>query len=308
MDQDYLSDDPVDIPMIGFGTWVDYQSGESPEIIGNLVTKAINIGYRHFDTANSYFTEPYVIASLLNSGLRRDEYFLTSKLIPSSKSVNEELIEREIQGLNDNLSEIRYFDLLLIHHPPQTSNRNIFKRDLLRQWQRMTKYLQHGVTRTIGVSNFYRNQLDILLEICQEYNLPRPVVNQLEIHPGNFELDYTKYCQEKEITVFAHTPLGGLKSLEVLTNPVLIRISERISEDEQQKVTPAQIILAYNLRRNVGVLPRSSNQQRMKENLESVNLVNKLTDDDIQTLDELDFQLEPMIESSYIDWSYNSQL
>lgn len=281
----------MEIPLVAYGTWVA-NVAEIPDIVPQVKT-AIQLGYPHIDTAKNYGTEPYVIQAIVESGIPRDSIFLTSKLIlPIAPSI-----------LQTNIGTLQYYDLLLLHAPPfHTGSRAQFKEKILSIWIDMNSYLHTGITKAIGVSNFYQNHLDILLEVCAENSLIHPVVNQIEMHPGNLELQYVPYMQSRRIAPFAHTPLGGLASQYVLNNEVLIEIGTRLG------ASVAQVILAYLLRRRIGVITASKNPIHMADSLQSPRFSNQLTETDIMAIDATDAGVGPFIELAQIAWEDNMTL
>lgn len=280
-----------DIPLIAYGTWVE-NFKDAPSIV-NRVKKAIELGYTHIDTAQNYGTEPFVIQAINESGISRNSIYFTSKVGSIVDS----------NTLRLKLGHMQYYDLLLLHYPPlNTHSREEFKRAILPIWIGMEDYIRSGVTKSIGVSNFYQNHLDLLLEVCDEYNLTFPLVNQIEIHPGNLELEYVPYMQSKGIIPFAHTPLGGLGSQYLLNNEILMEIGTRIG------ATPAQVVLAYLLKRKIGVVTASKNPIHMNESIHSAEFISSLTPDDIEAINNTDMGLGPIIEGSQYSWDNNSQL
>lgn len=263
------------IPLIAYGTYID-----NPMEIANIygrIEKAINIGYNHIDTAYNYNTEGFVIDAVSN--ISRDSIFITSKI--------QNLISSD--AIKKNLRTLEYYDLLLLHYPPLNErNRGNFKNKLRSMWKTMNKYIEDGVTRYIGISNFYKNHLDILLEICVEENLIAPLINQIEIHPGNVELEYVSYMKDRDIIPFAHTPLGGMASVSLLSNEKLIDIGRRI------RATPAQVILAYLLRRGIGVVTTSKDEKHMEESLHAGEYISLLNNDDINIINDTEIGLGPM--------------
>lgn len=274
----------VTIPMIAYGTWVENYS-DAPSML-NRVEQAINLGYTHIDTAKNYGTEQYVIQAIKD--FPRSGIYLTSKV-------------RSIIELN--VDDIQYYDLLLLHYPPlNTHSRDEFKYKVLELWIGMNSYMNMGITKAIGVSNFYQNHLDLLLEVCQEYNLRSPSINQIEIHPGNLELEYVPYMQEKGIIPFAHTPLGGLGSQYVLNNDILIDIGKRIN------ATAAQVVIAYLIKRGIGVVTSSKDINRMKESIQAVNFLSYLTDQDMNNINATDMGMGPLIHGAQYAYTDNHNL
>lgn len=280
-----------DIPLIAYGTWVDDFTDTSTML--TRVKQALELGYTHIDTAKNYGTEPYVIQAINESNIPRYTIFVTSKI----RSI------MDIGTLSMSLGPLQYYDLLLLHYPPlRTDSRSLFKQRILPLWIGMEQYLRAGITKAIGVSNFYQNHLDLLLEVCNENGLTFPMVNQIEIHIGNLELDYVPYMQDRGIIPFAHTPLGGLGAQYILNNEILTKIGERIG------ATPAQVVLAYLLKRKIGIVTSSKNPIHMHESIHVAKFIPSLTTEDMNDINSTDMGMGPIIEGSQYSWDDNSRL
>lgn len=279
----------MNVPLIAYGTWVDDR--KDIVLMKDRVKIAIGLGYNHIDTAYNYGTEKSCIQAINELKIPRDKIFFTSKILTLINA----------KTLRTALGSLQYYDLLLLHYPPlDTGSREKFKSAVLPIWKGMQSYINDGITKAIGVSNFYHNHLELLLEVCDENNLIPPVVNQIEIHPGNLELEYVPYMQKRGIIPFAHTPLGGLGSKYILNNEIFQIIGERIG------ATPAQVVLSYLLKRNIGVVTSSKNTQHMIESIHAAAFI--LTPDDMIAIDSTDMGLGPMIEYSNVSWSDNFTL
>ena len=246
---------------MGFGTWIDFYSGQSPELMRSASLQAVRTGYRHFDLAFTYQTEAVVLESVLGS-VPRSQVYLTQKgyTVPA------------------RLSTPEYWDLFLLHGPP----RNDFRRELTVQWRRANDLLRSQKVLRIGVSNFYRRQLEILLQICDEEGLMRPTVNQIELHPFNQEWSLVDYCNSEGIQVTAHSPLGGQASQFILQNDTIQQLAEHIGS------TPAQAVLAATMARGIPVIPRSLRPERIVENYSSQDFIAEITPEDLMALRQLD--------------------
>ena len=278
----------MDMPLLAYGTWVE--SKDTASLITDRVRTAIQMGYTHIDTAQNYGTEWYAIQGIQQSGISRSQIFFTSKLT--------ELMDPKQLSLR--LGPLQYYDLLLLHFPPMNArSREEFKKKLLPIWIGMNTYLNFGIAKAIGVSNFYQNHLDILLNICNDTGLTPPLVNQIEIHIGNLELTYVPYMQSKGIIPFAHTPLGGLGSHYLLQNEILLSISQRLS------ASPAQVILAYLLQRGIGVVTTSSNPTHIKDILSAPELIPNFSIQDMQAIDSTESNLGPIVDGSIAAFEHN---
>lgn len=274
----------MDLPLIGFGTWIDLEGGERVQLIQPAAREALRVGYRHFDLALGYGTEPYVLSAIKESKVPRDQIFLTNKFhsMPSVESVQ---------------APDGYYDLVLLHSPPL----NNFDEEVLDQWRRANRLLESGLVLRIGVSNFYEHQLERLLRLCDQENLTPPFANELEIHPYNQEYPLVDFCQAHGVRVIAHSPLGGLGSHLILQNPLIQQIAQELGS------TPAQAVLALTMSRGVAVVPRSLSPQRIQENFNSVQFVPKVTEALREALRSIDVNF-PMVETSIASKEADRQL
>lgn len=261
------------LPTIGLGTWIDPESKVPPSTLFDVTVTAIKVGYRTFDCADNYGTEPYVVSAILQAGLPREDFYIISKSHrPSSPEDLQELLQGE--GLES-------YDLFLLHSPPLVRPSQ-FRSVLLRYWTLLNAYVKRGLVAHIGVSNFYIHQMNMLLELCSQNDLLFPSVNQIELHPLMQNKGLIPWCQQNGISVMAHTPLGGLASPIILSNPVIIEIADELG------FTPAQIVLGWELKLGASVLPRSFTEDRMKSNLDSYEVVPYLTPTHMDMIASLD--------------------
>jgi diketogulonate reductase-like aldo/keto reductase len=277
----------LSIPLIGLGTWMSTD-----------IEQAIEIGYRHIDTAASYDTEIPVQQAVLDSSLPRDAFFVVTKYGSGRIPTPSEMYRYHLNGHKQGFT---YFDLILLHHPPLTDDPVLFEKELLRDLKALYTLQRAGYTRNIGVSNFYSKQLGFLIELCHVNNLPLPVVNQLEIHLINQERELVDACQQLGIQVVAHTPLGGLAANQLLEIDILRHIGDRIG------ATPAQVQLAFIMKRSIPVLPRSSNALHLRENYNAVKYIDLLTQDDVALLESID-QQQPLLELSIACYNLDTRL
>ncbi len=235
----------VKIPCTGFGTYKAAE-GKTTEVIRT----AIDAGYRYFDTASFYGTEPYLGEAVRESGIRREEFFITSKVWKDDMGY--EQTKRAFQASLDRLGT-DYLDLYLIHWPLPTPEYREWKELDLDTWRALEELYKAGRVRAIGLSNFLPHHIENLLNNCEI----RPAVDQIEFHPGYSQEAAVNYCQEKGILVQAWSPLGRMR---VLKEPLILEMAERYG------VSPAQICLKFALQRNVIPLPKASAMERMKQN------------------------------------------
>ncbi|MDQ8203765.1 aldo/keto reductase [Pelagicoccus sp. SDUM812003] len=237
----YVFPDGGRMPMIGLGTY-----GLRGEDGARCVLEALDMGYRHLDTAATYENEREVGRGMALSQVSREEIFLTTKVD------REDLCyDRFIASCESSLERLNtdYVDLLLVHWP----NREVPIEETLRAAQRL---VEQGKARRFGVSNFIRPYLE---EAVGADRLPI-ATNQVEYHPYLNQKGLLRYCLEKRILLTAYSPLGHGKG-HVLNDPVLQEISQRIGR------TVAQVALRWLLQKGIAVIPKSASRSRMAENL-----------------------------------------
>ena len=231
------------IPQLGFGV---YQI--KPRDTAEAVGKALEIGYRHIDTAEMYGNEKEVGEAVRASGLDRGDVFVTSKL---NNSFHEPQDARE--AFDATLSELGfdYVDLFLIHWPLPT----LYDGDFVSTWKTLEEFHRDGRARSIGVSNF---QIEHLERLAAETDTV-PAVNQIEVHPYFTNDAVRGYGQEHGIATEAWSPIaqGG-----VLDDPTITQIADKVSK------SPAQVVLRWHVQRGDIVFPKSVTPSRMKENFE----------------------------------------
>lgn len=250
--------DGVSIPQLGFGV---YQV--PPETTEAAVTMALEVGYRHIDTAQMYGNEQGVGDALKASGLSRDELFVTSKLNNGFHRRDDALREAEksVERLGGPM------DLFLIHWPLPTIDV-----DYLETWKAMIEIRDAGLTRAIGVSNF---QVPHLERIIAETGV-KPAVNQIEVHPYLTNDTVRGYNAEQGIATEAWSPIA---QGAVLDDPAIAAIAERLGK------TTAQVTLRWHIQRNDIVFPKSVTRSRVEENFQLFDF--ELTDADIQAITAL---------------------
>lgn len=237
----------VKVPMVGFGTW----KPEGREDV-NANEMALEAGYRYFDTASYYGTEASIGQAIKNSGIPREELFLTSKVAKSEMGY-----EGTKKAFAQSLERLQtdYLDLYLIHWPKDQADNPDWKQLDLDTWKVMEELYEEGKIKAIGVSNFLPHHIENILNNCKI----KPMVNQIEFHPGYTQEATVSYCQERGILVQAWSPMGRMR---VLQEPLVVELAQKY------QVSPAKICLRYALQRGITILPKSSSLERMKQNLD----------------------------------------
>lgn len=236
----------IEIPMLGYGT---YKTADDEEGL-QMIKDAIKAGYRHIDTAQGYKNEHLVGQAIRESGIPRNQFFVTTKVWNDNQGYDKtkESIEESLNKLN-----IDYIDLLLIHWPIPQGKNDEWKKLNQETWKAMEEYYDAGLIKAIGVSNFLEHHLNNLLESARIM----PMVNQLEIHPYYQQQSTVKFCQDKGIIVESWGPLMRGKAFK---DPKLIELAQR------NNISVAQLCIRYCLDRNIVTLQKSSKFERMIDN------------------------------------------
>jgi diketogulonate reductase-like aldo/keto reductase len=247
----------VEIPYLGLGV---YQSPPG-EITLRAVKYALKIGYRQIDTAELYGNEKDVGRALRESGIRREDVFITTKVWNSHQGYDSTLYACE--GSLGRLG-LSYVDLYLIHWPVQGLGDET--------WRAMIKLLHQGKARAIGVSNYSIRELKELLEKSDIV----PAVNQVEFHPFLYQEDLLRFCKNNNIQLEAYSPLTRGKRLN---HPKILELAKKYNK------TPAQVLIRWSLQHNVIVIPKSIHEARIKENSQVFDF--QLEPKDMKLLDSL---------------------
>lgn len=243
------------MPVIGFGTW--RLSGQKAE---TAVAAALAAGYRHIDTATMYGNEAEIGSALGDSGLARDEVFLTTKIRPSD-------IGREPSVLRKSLRALRtdYVDLWLVHWPPNRAQQR------MQLWNELRRLRDEGLVRAIGVSNYDLAQIDDLISATGE----GPAVNQVRWSPSRHDPAVLAGHQERGVVLEGYSPLKDSK----LSDPVIAGIAA------DHGVTAAQVVLRWHLEHGIPVIPKSQHPERIAANLDLLGF--SLTQDEVARIDAL---------------------
>lgn len=247
LEKTYTLSNGVKIPQIGFGTW---QIKEGDEAYDSVLL-ALKNGYRHIDTAAAYGNEVSVGKAVKDSGISREEIFITSKLRSAIRDYDDAV--REIKESLERL-DTPYIDLYLIHHPTPWTQKHIdFSKENVEIWRAITESYERGELRSIGISNFNIAQTKNLIDNSHIV----PMVNQIPYFIGLDQKEIIDYCNLNNIFIEAYSPLGiGF----LLDNEDIKTIADKYNK------TVAQVCIKYLLQKNTAPLPKSTHEHRMIEN------------------------------------------
>jgi diketogulonate reductase-like aldo/keto reductase len=242
------------IPLLGLGVW---QVPNGPTTV-NAVRWALELGYRHIDTAQAYGNEESVGQALKQSGVAREDIFITTKFYPGS--------EDPVAEAEDSLRRlgVDYVDLYIIHWP---------QRGPTWAWPGMERAKALGYARSIGVSNFDVRELEQVMAVAAD----PPVVDQVQFSPFEYRRKLLEAAEKRSVAVEAYSPLGTGRHL---ADPKVKRIAARVGR------TPAQVLIRWCLQRDLIVIPKSTHRDRIAENAGVFDFT--LSDDVIAELDALD--------------------
>lgn len=248
----------VRMPQLGYGVYqVTQQECE------RCVLDALKVGYRSIDTAQSYFNEEQVGAAIEKSGVDRKEIFLTTKVW-----VEHYGYEQAKASVLESMRKLRtdYLDLCLLHQPFA---------DYYGAWRALEELYEEGRIRAIGVSNFYP---DRLVDLCSFARI-RPMVNQVETHPLDQQIEAKQWMERYGVQIEAWAPFGEGRG-GLFANPVLAQIGAKHGK------STAQIMLRWHMQRGVVAIPKSTHIERMEENLNVFDFV--LSEEEMQAIAALD--------------------
>lgn len=242
----YVIDNGIKIPCVGFGTW---QTPDGETTIQSVLT-AIEAGYRHIDTAAIYGNEKGVGDAIKKSGINREELFVTSKLWNSERGY-----EKTLAAFEETMEKLQldFLDLYLIHWPAVKGDPAQWQQTNSDTWRAFEHLYQTKRIRAIGVSNFLTHHLEALIKNAKI----KPMVDQIEFHPGHMQQATLDYCHANSIIVEAWSPLGTGK---MLSNPTLMKIAEKYGK------SVAQLCVRWCLQNNTLPLPKSVTPSRIWEN------------------------------------------
>src|SRR5690625_2245490 len=255
------------IPQLGYGVFkVD------PDIAADVTGQALTAGYRHIDTAKLYANEEGVGRAVRESGLPREEVFVTTKLWNDDHRFEDAIAacEASLERLG-----LDYLDLYLIHWAVPEQGLYV------EAWKALIELRSRGLVRSIGVSNFPLAELQEIIAATGEV----PVIHQIELHPYFQQRELREAHAGHGILTQSWGPLGQGKS-DLLENPVITGIASAHTTETGRTVTPAQVVLAWHLAHGIVTIPKSVTPSRIVENLEAVDVT--LTAEEVAAIDTLD--------------------
>ena len=266
--ESFTMENGVVIPKLALGTWF-IDDDKAAEAVRN----AIEIGYRHIDTAQAYGNERGVGEGVRTCGIAREEIFVTSKVAAEHKDY-----KTASAGIDETLRKmgLDYLDMMIIHSPQpwrevnQSDNRYV--EGNREAWRALTDAYKVGKLRAIGISNFLQGDIESLCEVAEV----KPMVNQILAHISNTPLDLIEYCQKKGILVEAYSPVAHG---EALKNPAIKAMADKYD------VSIPQLCIKYDLQLDMIVLPKTANPDHMRSNAE-LDFV--ISDEDMELLKNIE--------------------
>lgn len=242
------------MPLVGFGTW----SLRGAAAV-KAVRTALDVGYRLLDTATMYRNEAEVGRAIRDSGIPRDELFVTTKLQPGDAGKEREIIQASLSALG-----LQHVDLWLVHWPPSD-------RVLVRTWERFLAIRNEGLATAVGVSNYSIGQIDRLIDATGV----APAVNQVPWAPTLFDARFMRASRDRGVVVEGYSPFKNTN----LDDPTLVAIARR------HGVTTAQVVIRWHVQHEVVAIPKSASPERMAQNLDVAGF--DLSEADMLAIDRL---------------------
>lgn len=251
----------IEIPRLGLGVYLSKPGKKTFD----AVTWAIKAGYRHIDTAKAYKNEGDVGKAIKESGINREEIFVTTKLWNENQGYDSAL-----KAFDMSLGDLGfdYVDLYLIHWPVENKRKD--------SWRALEKIYHDGRAKSIGVSNYTIRHLKEM----ESYSEVKPVINQVEFHPFLYQKDLLDYCRMKDIQVEAYSPLAKAERMD---DPELNDIAGKYSK------SPAQIMIKWSLQHDLVVIPKSVHKDRIIENSQVYDF--EISEPDMEKIDVLNEDL-----------------
>ncbi|MCZ2491202.1 aldo/keto reductase [Dellaglioa carnosa] len=257
----------VQIPVVGFGTW----QTPSGDVAKASVKSALAAGYRHLDTAEMYHNESSVGEGIAESGIAREDIFLTSKLA-NTEHTYDQAQAAFAQTLKD--LDVDYLDLFLIHWPnPAAYREDNWENHLQETWRAFEDLYNEGKIKAIGVSNFRPRHFKVL----EETQTIMPMINQIRLAPGDTNKETIDYAHDHNIQLEAYSPLG---TGAIFAEPTMVEIAERVGR------TVAQVTLRWSLQNGFLPLPKSVHADRIEENTHLFDF--ELSDEDMAKINALE--------------------
>ena len=274
----YKLNNGLEIPNIAFGTWKFPDNETTSQIIAN----AIESGYRYIDTAKSYGNEEAVGRGIKNANIKREDIIIGGKLWNDDRGYDNiiKACHKTIEALNCD-----YLDIYLMHWPASKAVHENWKEINAETWQAMEYLYNSGIVKAIGVCNFKINQLEALMENAKI----KPMINQIECHPGFMQNEIIEFCKKQDILVEAWSPLGSGK---LMKKEQMKEIASKYNKDV------AQICIKWCLQNGVLPLPKTSDKDRMKSNLNVFDF--EISQDDMNYLNNLPYMAASGLDSETI--------
>lgn len=263
MKKEFVFNNGVISPALAYGTWL-IKNEDAEECVLN----AIEVGYRHIDTAQAYGNEEGVGNAIKKCGMPREQLFVTSKIKAEIKDY-----ETAKKSIDESLRKLQldYIDLMLIHCPTPWSeygSKYRYFKENLEVWKALTEAYENGKIRSIGVSNFEQEDIDNILNNSDV----KPVANQICVHIGHTPIELIKYCQNKNIVIESYSPVAHGN---IINNPIIKDLADKY------RVSPAQLCIRYTLQLDTISIPKAQNKSHMIEN---TKLDFEISDEDMKSL------------------------
>jgi diketogulonate reductase-like aldo/keto reductase len=272
LEENYILNNGVEIPKLALGTWlIDNEDVKEP------VKAAIEIGYRHIDTAQAYQNESGVGEGIREFGVNREDIFVTSKIAAELKTY-----DKAAASIDETLAKMKldYIDLMIIHSPKPWKDfhgDDHYLNGNQEVWRALEDAYQAGKVRAIGLSNFEKKDVDNILESCSV----KPMVNQILAHIGNTPEELISYTQDKGILVEAYSPIGHGK---LFNNDQVVEVAEKYD------VSVPQLGIRYALQLGLLPIPKSGNPKHIKSNAELDFVISEKDMEILKGIKEIDYE------------------